>query len=110
MTWKTLSGMWGKGMVGVLFCVKVREGFCDKMAFEQRHEEGKVWLCSAEIWGEWVSDGRNCSAKALRWECAGSVGGTWRPRCGVGLRVGEEDGEGVEEGFPGVGDKNERGL
>lgn len=83
-------------MVGVLFCMKVRQGSHDKMASEQRHEEGKVWLCSAEIWGEWVSDGRNCSAKALRREGAGSVGG---PRYGVGLRVGEGDGEGVERGF-----------
>lgn len=68
-------------MVGVLFCVKVRKGFHDKMASEWRHEEGKVWLGSAEIWGEWVSDARNYSAKALRRECAGSIGGTWRPRC-----------------------------
>lgn len=49
----------------------------------------------AEIWGERVSGGRNCSAKALRRECAGSAGGTRRPRCGLGLGVREEDGGGV---------------
>ena len=32
-------------MVGVQLCGKVREGFLEKVAFDQRHEEGTVWLC-----------------------------------------------------------------
>lgn len=42
--------------MGVLFCVEVREGFPEKVAFEERHEEGKRGEHGcAEIWGEWVS-------------------------------------------------------
>lgn len=40
------------------------------------------------------------------WECWGHL----EAKVWGGLRVGEGDGEGVEEGFPGVGDKNRRGL
>lgn len=55
----------------------------------------------AEVWGEWVSDGGNCAAKALRRE----VPGVFREHQeAMVLGVGGGEGEGGRCG-EGVGDK-----
>lgn len=59
-------------MVVVLFCVKVREGFPEKVAFEQRHEEGKVWLCRdlGRVGFKWKE--LQCKgSEEVCWECCG---------------------------------------
>lgn len=69
-------------MVGVWLCVEVRKGFLERWHLARDMKRG--WCGCVEIWGEQISGGGNCSAKALRRECAGSVGGTRKPRDGVG--------------------------